>query len=374
MLSPHESLNLNTARGLLAAVSGNPATYPGWSRSTTCTRTAATRCCSSPSRWPASATRAGSPRTAGRSTRPAPRRVDHRDRREPTRKDPHVALAGQRPVARHVAQRRRQPRLRRRPDRARHADPRHVARSRRASPTRRCARSAASPGAGVDPAERDPVHARAAIPTCSSSTSTTPPRWARAAPTTSGAGADHRHRRRDPPARRSPNLRCRSTSPPTTRPPSGDPGATSPVPGLRGALLQHPDARRPEDRRLLVHRLRAAAVRHQRPRAPEGDRLLRRADARPSAENDGQASDFAMSQPAFVPERHEVWFTDGTSGFYVLRVADDVWPGSAPAPAPACAGARLRTAHVTCPAAPTSARSRRSSGASACARRATAAR
>src|SRR4051794_27610882 len=30
MLSPHESVNLNTARGLLAAVNGNPATYPGY--------------------------------------------------------------------------------------------------------------------------------------------------------------------------------------------------------------------------------------------------------------------------------------------------------------------------------------------------------
>ncbi|MEA2422479.1 MAG: hypothetical protein QOF55_1578, partial [Thermoleophilaceae bacterium] len=29
MLTPHESLNLNTTRGLLAAVDGNPATYPG---------------------------------------------------------------------------------------------------------------------------------------------------------------------------------------------------------------------------------------------------------------------------------------------------------------------------------------------------------
>jgi hypothetical protein len=45
-------------------------------------------------------------------------------------------------------------------------------------------------------------------------------------------------------------------------------------------------------------------------------------------ENGGQASDFAMSQPAFVPERHEVWYTDGTSGFYALRVADSVWPSS----------------------------------------------
>src|SRR5205085_1328786 len=43
--------------------------------------------------------------------------------------------------------------------------------------------------------------------------------------------------------------------------------------------------------------------------------------------NGNQASDFTMSQPAFVPERHEVWFSDGTSGFYALRVNQDVWPG-----------------------------------------------
>jgi hypothetical protein len=43
-------------------------------------------------------------------------------------------------------------------------------------------------------------------------------------------------------------------------------------------------------------------------------------------ENGFQASDFSMSMPAFVPERHEVWFTDGTSGFYALHVDDSVWP------------------------------------------------
>jgi hypothetical protein len=47
------------------------------------------------------------------------------------------------------------------------------------------------------------------------------------------------------------------------------------------------------------------------------------------AENGEQASDFAMSQPAFVPERHEVWYTDGTSGFYALKVSDSVWPTTA---------------------------------------------
>lgn len=43
-------------------------------------------------------------------------------------------------------------------------------------------------------------------------------------------------------------------------------------------------------------------------------------------ENGEQASDFVMSQPAFVPERREIWFTDGVSGFYALRVNQDVWP------------------------------------------------
>jgi hypothetical protein len=65
-------------------------------------------------------------------------------------------------------------------------------------------------------------------------------------------------------------------------------------------------------------------------------------------ENSGQASDFAMSQPAFVPERREVWFTDGTSGFYALRVAQDVWPGAGAGTkaAHSCSGRRLFAAHV----------------------------
>jgi hypothetical protein len=70
------------------------------------------------------------------------------------------------------------------------------------------------------------------------------------------------------------------------------------------------------------------------------------------AENGEQSSDFAMSQPAFVPERHEVWFTDGTSGFYVLKVADGVWPTSATSPTGAsrrCSGRRRFTVHVRLP-------------------------
>jgi hypothetical protein len=43
-------------------------------------------------------------------------------------------------------------------------------------------------------------------------------------------------------------------------------------------------------------------------------------------ENGFQASDFAMSMPAFAPERHEIWFTDGTGGFYALQLTNGVWP------------------------------------------------
>ncbi|MDX6664809.1 MAG: hypothetical protein QOG68_1015, partial [Solirubrobacteraceae bacterium] len=57
----------------------------------------------------------------------------------------------------------------------------------------------------------------------------------------------------------------------------------------------------------------------------------------PKVENGAQASDFAMSQPTIVPERHEVWFTDGATGFYVLRVADAVWPKAASAAKQRCA-------------------------------------
>lgn len=40
----------------------------------------------------------------------------------------------------------------------------------------------------------------------------------------------------------------------------------------------------------------------------------------------GSASDFAMSQPAFAPGRREVWYTDATSGFYALHLSKSAWP------------------------------------------------
>ena len=59
-------------------------------------------------------------------------------------------------------------------------------------------------------------------------------------------------------------------------------------------------------------------------------------------------SNFAMSKPAFDDARREIWYTDGASGFYVLRLAKSLWPdpvglprASCPEPTGALAGSRL---------------------------------
>jgi hypothetical protein len=39
-----------------------------------------------------------------------------------------------------------------------------------------------------------------------------------------------------------------------------------------------------------------------------------------------EAADFAMSQPAFDPAKREVWYTDANSGFYVIKLDKRVWP------------------------------------------------
>jgi hypothetical protein len=48
-----------------------------------------------------------------------------------------------------------------------------------------------------------------------------------------------------------------------------------------------------------------------------------------ATENGLDGSNYAMSQPAFVPERKEIWYTDGGSGFNVLRVTNGVWSDAA---------------------------------------------
>jgi hypothetical protein len=46
----------------------------------------------------------------------------------------------------------------------------------------------------------------------------------------------------------------------------------------------------------------------------------------PKAEGNVTPSDFALSMPAFDPATRQVWYTDAASGFYALKLDDSVWP------------------------------------------------
>jgi hypothetical protein len=63
------------------------------------------------------------------------------------------------------------------------------------------------------------------------------------------------------------------------------------------------------------------------------------------------ASSFAMSAPAFVPALGEVWYADGNSGFYALKVTNGVWPFPSAAAAKPTTNVVSRSAAAGAPAA-----------------------
>src|SRR3990170_2301959 len=62
--------------------------------------------------------------------------------------------------------------------------------------------------------------------------------------------------------------------------------------------------------------------------APTDPRIIPPAGVNPPASN------WAMSSPSFVPERNEVWYSDGLSGFYNVRLTNGAWPTGDAAAAP----------------------------------------
>jgi hypothetical protein len=66
-----------------------------------------------------------------------------------------------------------------------------------------------------------------------------------------------------------------------------------------------------------------------------------------NTENGYQGSDYAMSQPTIIPERHEIWYSDGGSGFYVLRVSPSVWPSGQSVTPPATPGCPHATGRLS---------------------------
>ena len=67
-------------------------------------------------------------------------------------------------------------------------------------------------------------------------------------------------------------------------------------------------------------------------------------------------SDYAMSKPTFVPSRNEIWYSDGNNGLYTLKLTNGAWPASgnaipgAPGPV-AATGSQLPPTGTANPAA-----------------------
>jgi hypothetical protein len=63
-----------------------------------------------------------------------------------------------------------------------------------------------------------------------------------------------------------------------------------------------------------------------------------------------EGSNWAYSQPVFVPERKEVWYTDAFTGFYAVRLTNGAWPDKKKpreaAPARGCISRRVVHVHV----------------------------
>ena len=106
-----------------------------------------------------------------------------------------------------------------------------------------------------------------------------------------------------------------------------DPGDDQPFQGYQGHYCSLPSRVDPVHRRVQLHHVGTARLRHPRSGAPEGDRLLQRSvDAGEHQLYPTKAGAFAMSAPAYDQETGDIWYTDGNTGFYVVRLTGAAAP------------------------------------------------
>ncbi len=124
---------------------------------------------------------------------------------------------------------------------------------------------------------------------------------------------------------------------------AGDPGATTPLQGYAGHYCSVPKR---QDPGVLACTFILSGLRLFDIRDPYASKEIAYFNApmdsdtptRPAAT---PGSNYAMSSASFVPERGEIWYSDGHRGFFNVRVTNGVWPFfeanqalQEPAPAP----------------------------------------
>ena len=144
------------------------------------------------------------------------------------------------------------------------------------------------------------------------------------------------------------NLRLQVDQPAEHKAATGDPGTTNPAQGYAAHYCSIPTR---VDPTIVACSFIASGLRVfdiSDVTAPK-EIAYYVAPTKPRVENGEMASDYAMSQPAFAPARHEIWYSDGATGFNVLRVSDAVWP-KAPAATPGpCKSLRRFAVNVRLP-------------------------
>ncbi len=121
------------------------------------------------------------------------------------------------------------------------------------------------------------------------------------------------------------NLRLEVNQPAEHRAAAQDPGAQSPVQGYAAHYCSVPTA---VDPKVVACSFIASGLRVfdiSKLKSPKEIAYFV-APTQARAENGLTPSAYAMSKPAFAPGRREVWYTDGTTGFYNVRVDKRVWP------------------------------------------------
>ena len=108
---------------------------------------------------------------------------------------------------------------------------------------------------------------------------------------------------------------------------AGDPGAFSPAQGYAGHYCSVPTQ---VDPGIVACSFIASGLRVFDIRDPYAPKELAYFLAPPGNMGGSPAplerSNYAMSKPAFNVARGEIWYSDGNSGFYALKVAKGVWP------------------------------------------------
>jgi hypothetical protein len=122
------------------------------------------------------------------------------------------------------------------------------------------------------------------------------------------------------------NLRLGVHQPENLAEAADDPGAQVPVQGYAGHYCNVPDR---TDPKIVACSMILSGLRVFDIRDPENPKEIAYFNA-PIPERNSpafEASNWAMSSPSFVPSRNEIWYSDGYSGFYAVRLTNDSWPG-----------------------------------------------